>query len=91
MPNLSTVLYPVYILFQKSSLWKWECTQCKAFEESKLFLTSDKLLIHFDPNLRLSLSCDASAYGLRVVLSHKMLMETNNELTYVSCDVECNY
>ena len=85
------VPYPVYKLLLKSSLWKWGCTQCKASEESKLLLTSDKLLIHFDPNLRLSLSCDASAYGLGVVLSHKMPMETNNPSPMLPALSECNY
>ncbi len=34
-------------------------------------LTSDKTLAHFDPEKELILACDASPYGLGVVLSHK--------------------
>ena len=35
-------------------------------------LTGDQLLIHYDPNKPLVLSCDASAYGAGAVLSHMM-------------------
>ena len=34
-------------------------------------LTSSSLLVHFDPKLKLILACDASAYGIGVVLAHK--------------------
>jgi len=33
---------------------------------------SSQLLVHFDPKLEICLACDASAYGIGVVLSHKM-------------------
>lgn len=57
-------------------------------------LTSDKLLIYFDPKLRLLLSCDASVYGLGVVLSHKMPNGDKQPIAYASCPlsvVERNY
>ena len=44
----------------------------QAFEELKKLLMSDKFLVHYDSTCELSLTCDASAYGLGVVLSHKM-------------------
>jgi len=94
MPNLSAVLHPLYKLLRKSSLWKWGHAQCKAFEQSKLLLTSDKFLVHFDPNLKLSLACDASAYGLGVVLSHKMPSGGEQPIAYASrtlSDAERNY
>jgi len=35
-------------------------------------MMSSQLLVHFDPKLEIRLACDASAYGIGVVLSHKM-------------------
>ena len=42
-----------------------------AFTQIKEQLKSDAVLIHYDPTKVLTLSCDASPYGLEVVLSHK--------------------
>ena len=33
--------------------------------------TLSSLLVHFNPNLKLTLACDASPYGMRTVLAHK--------------------
>ena len=33
-------------------------------------MASDIILTHFDPNLPVTLSCDASPYGMGAVLSH---------------------
>ena len=38
----------------------------------KKLLQSSRVLVHFDPNLPLILSCDASPYRPGVVLSHRM-------------------
>ena len=43
-----------------------------AFRVSKPLLTSSQVLVHFDPNLDIVLSCGASAYGIGTVLSHRM-------------------
>ena len=52
--------------------WKWTSAHDKAFQKSKKLLTSSQLLVHFDPELPITVACDASAYGLGVVLAHKM-------------------
>ena len=44
----------------------------RSFCVNKKLLLSSQILVHFDPNLELQLGCDASAYGLGVVLLHKM-------------------
>ena len=70
LPDLSSVLAPLYRLFQKGMKWVWGDEQQKAFEEVKKLLTSECLLAHYDPNKELLLACDASPYGLGAVLSH---------------------
>ena len=72
LPNLSTLLDPLHQLLQKEVKWKWGTTQKQAFESVKSLLTSNKLLIHYDPTKPLVLSCDASPYGVGVVLSHRI-------------------
>ena len=72
LPNLSTVLAPLYKLLKTEEQWKWGTQQERAFKESKKLLLSSQLLVHFDPTLEICLACDASAYGISALLSHKM-------------------
>jgi hypothetical protein len=70
--NVSSVLLPLYRLLWKDVSWQLTLSEEEAFEESKALLTSESLLVHFDPSLPLTLTCDASAYGVSAVLAHKM-------------------
>ena len=72
LPDLPTVLAPLYRLLKKGSQWCWEGEEERAFRKSKELLTSSQLLVHFDSNLPLVLACDASAYGVGAVLAHRM-------------------
>ena len=51
---------------------------------SKKLLTSSSLLVHFNPDLKLMLACDASAYGIGAVLSHRMEDGSEKPIGYVS-------
>jgi len=46
--------------------------QQEAFEQTKSFLKSPKLMVYYDDKKELTLVCNASQYGLGAVLSHKM-------------------
>ncbi|XP_029551127.1 uncharacterized protein K02A2.6-like [Salmo trutta] len=72
LPELSTVLAPLYQLLHKDCKWKWGPAQEKAFKEVKALLQSAQLLVHFDQDKEIILSCDASPYGVGAVLSHQM-------------------
>ena len=72
LPNLSTELAPLYRLLRRQEAGKWSAEQQKAFEKSKELMMSSQLFVHFDPKLEISLACDASAYSIGAVLSHKM-------------------
>ena len=58
--------------------------QSKAFTTSTDLLTSEKCLTHFDSSLELTLACDASAYALGAVLSHKVADSTERPIAYAS-------
>ena len=49
IPNLATVLSPLYQLVSQSVPWSWTCERDAAFKKAKLLLTSDYVLVHFDP------------------------------------------
>ncbi|KAG1927461.1 retrotransposable element [Pimephales promelas] len=63
---------PVHKLLRKDEKWNWEGEQEAAFAQSKEMINSVQVLLHYDPQKDVILSCDASPYGLGAVLSHKM-------------------
>ena len=71
LPNLATILSPLYLLLQKKQEWIWNSDQEEAFRKVKELLKSPRILVHFDSTLPIILSCDASPYGVGAVLSHK--------------------
>ena len=84
MENLSTLLAPLYSLLRKNVPWSWQSEQKKAFEKAKELLKSPKLLVHYDINKELILSCDASPYGVGAILAHKMEDGSERPIAYAS-------
>ena len=84
LPNLSSVLAPLYRLLRQTSRWQWGHVEAEAFRASKELLTSAPLLVHFDPELDITVACDASAYGIGAVLSHKMPDGSEKPIGFVS-------
>ena len=72
IPNLSSILEPLHSFMRKDVVWKWEVEQQEAFDKAKNQLQSSDLLVHYDPEKELVVSCDASPYGVGAVLSHVM-------------------
>ena len=69
-PNLSTKVQPLTQKRKGNHQWKWT-EQCEAaFHKVKEMITSEQVLIHYDPSLPLRLACDASPVGIGAVLSH---------------------
>lgn len=70
VPNLSSLLHPLYALLKKNQAWNWDNNCENAFKEIKNILASDRVLCHYDPKLPVILSVDSSSYGIGAVLAH---------------------
>ena len=84
LPNLSSTLAPLYRLLEKKTSWSWGKEQEAAFKTAKTHLTSSCLLVHYDPQKPLVLSCDASPYGVGAVLSHRMEDGSEQPIAFAS-------
>ena len=84
LSNFSTPLAPLHPLLMKHTNWAWADAQEKAFQEVKKQLTTSPLLAHYDPKKEVILSCDASPYGIRAVLSHIMEDGTEHPIAFTS-------
>lgn len=70
VPNMATVLEPLHKLLRNGETFKWTKEQTEAFMKAKESLMSTKILVHYDPDLPLRLTTDASPFGIAGVLSH---------------------
>ena len=58
MPDLSSTLEPLHELLRKDICWKWGTEQQEAFDKAKNRLHSSDVLVHYDPEKELVVSCD---------------------------------
>lgn len=84
LPQLSTVLHPLYELMQANRPWVWSSECCNAFNKCKSMLAKSQVLVPFDPMLPLQVTTDASSYGLGAVLAHKMKNGTVRPIMFAS-------
>ena len=84
LPDLATVLRPLHHLLEKGVPWVWDDDCRKAFKKVKAMMMSDNVLVHFNPELPVLVSCDASAYGLGAVLSHRFPNGDEKPIAYAS-------
>ena len=71
LPNVSTVMHPLYKLLKKNQKWVWDQKCDQAFKAVKEMIAADTCLVHFDPEKTITLAADASPYGLGAILSHR--------------------
>ncbi|XP_044764458.1 uncharacterized protein K02A2.6-like [Coccinella septempunctata] len=82
--NLSTVLYPLHQLLKKDAKWEWTESCKKSFQNIKYLLKSTEVLVHFDPNLKIKLTIDASPHGIGAILSHTYPSGAERPIAYAS-------
>ena len=72
MSNRATMFKSLHNLLRAGEKWVWS-EECESvFQESKTELLTNRVLVHYDSKRALKLDCDASQYGVGVVLSHAM-------------------
>ena len=72
LPDLSTVLAPLYELVKKGVPWSWTQRCAAAVKKVKSMLTSPPVLKRYDPALPLKLVTDASSVGVGAALMQVM-------------------
>ncbi|XP_030040463.2 uncharacterized protein LOC115455850 [Manduca sexta] len=70
--NISTILSPLYALLKKGAKFLWSSECDTAFVTVKNKLMSSEVLVHYNPELPLILTTDASNVGIGAVISHEM-------------------
>lgn len=84
LPNLAHKMAPLYALLRKSQRWKWTSKEEDTFTAIKQELTDKVLLVHYDPDAELMLTCDASPYGIGAVLQQRASDGTVQPIAFVS-------
>ena len=84
VPNLANTLAPLHELLKKDVKWHWSQKEEKSFRKIQEELSSPKVVVHYDPAKPLTLTCDASAYGVGCVLSHLMNDGSEKPIAYYS-------
>lgn len=83
LPDRARELKPLYECAKKKTFeWTKDCET--AFKWVKAELTSPKVLTHFDPDEEIILACDASAYSLSAILSHRYEDKAERPIAYAS-------
>lgn len=70
LPNLAAVVAPMSALLKDHVKFEWTKDAEYSFEKSKEVIRTSDLLVHYDPNIPVKLTCDASRVGIAAVMSH---------------------
>lgn len=75
---------PLDDLLKKDTTWSWNKSCQQAFNQLKKSLSSELLLTHYNPNLEIIISSDASNKGIGACIQHKMTDNSIRPIAYAS-------
>ena len=84
IPNMATICHPLYQLLKADVHFQFDGRCKRAFKEIKDSLTGAEILVHYNPESPVKLSCDASSYGVGAVLAHVFPDGTERPIAYAS-------
>ncbi|XP_026537681.1 uncharacterized protein K02A2.6-like, partial [Notechis scutatus] len=84
LPKKATVAEPLHRLLDKKASWFWGRREEQAFQQVKDLLTSDAILIQYNETLPLTVTCDASPFGVGAILSHVLPNGTEAPIAFFS-------
>lgn len=82
--NMHIFKAPLDELLKKDSQWQWSSSCQWAFNKLKKSLSSDLLLTHYNPKLKIIVSADASNKGLGACIQHQMTDGSIKPIAYAS-------
>ena len=62
VPNMASLAHPLYNLLKNDVIWDWSEKCVESFKKLKEIMASDNILVHYNPALKVKLTCDASSY-----------------------------
>ena len=71
-PTYATIAELQNNLIKKKVSWRWGVIEQQAFHQFRGLLSTNDVLIHFDPSLPLGLVTDASQVGVGATLFHRL-------------------
>lgn len=80
----ASIAEPLHRLLDKGQQWEWTKAHDDAFGAVKGLLQSDAVLVHYDVTKPVTLTCDASDYGLGAVLAHVNSDGTETAIAFAS-------
>ena len=80
IPDLKSARAPLDALVKPDISFVWNKVHEDAFQKCKKLASNSALLTHFDPDLPLILTTDASPYGVGACLSHKVTIDGKSRL-----------
>lgn len=84
IPNFANKLNPLYELLRKDTKFTWSQKCNEAYLALKKEISSDNVLVHFDPNKPIVLTTDASGTAVAGILAHDFVDGSRRPIAFVS-------
>lgn len=70
LANRATIAKDLYIVLEKDVPSEWQEKHWRGFRQLNYVIVQRTVLAHYNENKSLSVSCDATLYGVKAVLAH---------------------